>query len=114
MIKYFLIATILPIYFLHYYLVYNNKNKNYSFFSYVLIAPLYFGVMNIIKNKFFSKKYINNLFITLISSHIVFLFSFLTNKYNYSNFKWFHYYIRLLLLHFYIYNIIYILEWYLF
>ena len=61
-LKHFIIGSSLPIFILHFYLVFNNKNKNYSFFLYTIIAPLFIGLMNIFKHKLFNRKYINNLY----------------------------------------------------
>ena len=111
-IQHFIIGSSLPVIILHYFLVYYNQKKKYSYFSYTILAPIFLGLMNVLKHSIFKKfSYIHNLYFSVISANIIFLFSYLTDKYNFSKNEWVIYYIRLNLLHFYIYNIIYTLEW---
>ena len=93
---------LLLILLLPYYLAYNNKNKNYLFSTYILAAPIFISLI------YHFKKYynLNRLITILISYNMVFVYSYLTKKYNYSKNEWIIYYIRLILLHSYIYTMI--------
>ena len=111
-LRHFIIGSSLPVIILHYFLVYFNKKKNYSFFSYSILAPLYLGLMNIVSHNIFKKINIHKLLLfTFISANFVFNLSYFTNKYNFNTKEWYMYYFRLHILHFYLYNIIYTIEW---
>jgi hypothetical protein len=113
LLKHFIVGTALPVLFLHFYLVYHNEKKTYTYFLYTFLAPLFIGIMNILKHSLFDNKYINNFFFTYLSANLVFLISYFSKSYEYNEREWMFYYIRLHVLHFYIYNIIYIIEWFL-
>ena len=111
-ILHFLIGSSIPVVALHYYLVYYNKRKNYSYFSYTFLAPLFLGLLNVFRHLLFKNITIyKNLLFSIISATIVFAIAFFSKSYPFSNKEWMIYYLRLNILHFYIYNIIYILEW---
>ena len=111
-ILHFLIGSSLPVVILHYFLVYYNKRKQYSYFTYSILAPFFLGLLNVLKHSLFKKfSYIHNLYFSILSANIVFAIAFFSDSYDFSNTEWMIYYLRLNVLHFYIYNIIYILEW---
>ncbi len=111
-LKHFIIGSSLPVIALHYILVYYNKKKKYSYFSYTILAPLYLGLVNVISHNVFKKMNIQNLLLlSLISANFVFAISYFTDKYDFNENEWLIYYFRLNILHFYLYNIIYGIEW---
>lgn len=107
----FVIGSSLPV-FLPFFLRVMNINdllKNYSFSAYSIIAPLYFGLINMI-SQIISNKWEwdlgKRLIITgIISPIIVFIFAKLTNSYNFPQQEWFQYFIRIFLAHFLTFNI---------
>ena len=48
---------------------------------------------------------------SIISANIVFSIAFFSGSYDFNKKEWMIYYLRLNMLHYYIYNIIYLLEW---
>ena len=111
-LKHFIIGSSLPVVILHYFLVYYNKRKNYSYFSYTILAPLYLGLVNVISHIVFKKMNLYNLILlSFISANFVFGLSYFTDKYDFNEKEWQIYYLRLHVLHFYLYNIIYTIEW---
>ena len=116
-LKSFVIGSSLPVFFLFFLKVasLDNNIKNYSYKTYTFIAPLYFGIMNMI-SRYLQNKYNLTLrerflLIGIISPIIVMIFAKLMNSYNITEKEWIRYYIRLFLKHFLTYNlIIYFLE----
>ena len=80
---------------------------------YSILAPIYLGLMNVLKHYLFKKVTMTEvLLFSILSANIMFIVAYTFDSYDFStNREWMIYYLRLNLLHFYIYNIIYILEW---
>jgi len=111
-IQHFIVGSSLPVVILHYFLVYYHKKKKYSYFTYSILAPLFLGLLNVLKHYLFKKVTITEvLLFSILSANIVFSIAYSLDKYDFSKKEWMIYYLRMNLLHFYIYNIIYILEW---
>ena len=112
-IRSFVIGASLPVVILFYIIVLNITNKNFSYEKYSIMAPLYFGIMNVISlylaNKF-NLSLRNRLFFTSIVSFIlVIIFARMTKAYR--NINWNMYYLSIIVLHMFAYNfIIYNLE----
>lgn len=93
------------------------RDKNYSYESYSILAPLYFGLMNMlslcISNNFnltLRQRYVT---IGLISPIIVISFAKILGTYTFSTKEWVLYCLRIMVFHFLTYNIsIYLLESY--
>lgn len=88
----------------------SNNLRNYSYKSYTIIAPLYLGLMNAFSlylarrfNLTMRQRYIA---IGLISPIIVIIFTKITGAYNFSPAQWYRYYLRIIIKHFLIFNII--------
>ena len=114
-LKHFIIGSSLPVIILHYFLVYYNKKKKYSYFTYTILAPLYLGLVNVISHNVFKKINLQNLLIlSFISANFIFGLSYFTEKYDFNEREWRIYYFKLNILHFYLYNIIYAIDGYLF
>ena len=80
----------------------SDSIKNYSFNLYAIIAPLYFGIMNIIKNYY----EIHPILFGIISATIVFFFAKFTKSYNYiTNKEYMFYYFRILISHIFAYTV---------
>lgn len=94
-LKQFIIGSSFPILFL--FMIVRNipdDMKNYSYEAYTIISPIYFGLMNILALK------VGYNIIGLISSLLVFTFSYQTKQYNFqTNEEWFSYFLRVLGLH---------------
>ena len=84
--------------------------RNYSYYNYSLIAPLYFGLINalsmLIKNQFNLSLRNTYLIIGPLSGLFVAIIAFYFNTYNYNKNKWLIYYVTIILSHFFIFNVI--------
>ena len=96
-IRSFVIGSSLPV-FIPFFLKVaniNDKYKNYSYESYSIIAPLYFGILNIISlliSKNFNLTTKQRCFFTsIISPLLVILFVKLVGSYNYNQTDWLYY-----------------------
>ena len=98
-LKYFVIGSSLPVILLFFLRVRNIPIfiRNFSYENYSLIAPLYFGIINIILNNWENEyKYI---ILSILSPIIVFLYSYNTKSYNFdTNEEWFMYFFRILII----------------
>lgn len=110
--KYFLIGTTLPLVFHHYLgvILTDESKKNYSFETYVFIAPLYFGLMNVF-SVFLQKKYDLTttqrfLLIGAISGILIAVFAYILGTYNYTNTEWAHYMMTIFITHMFDFNIL--------
>ena len=102
MLKEFIFGSSFLVLFPFYLTVQNIPNtiKNYKYEDYTIIAPIYLGIMNILS------KYLGKNIIGILSPTIVFLFSFTTNKYNFTKKQWIKYYFRILIRHYITFNVI--------
>ena len=88
--------TILPLYFL----TQNVANRNYSFYSYAMIAPIWLGAWNMIIYQFVKNK-LHRLFVnTIVSFSLSVFFAHYLNSYNFTKQEWNKYYITLFVIHF--------------
>lgn len=127
----FIIGSSIPVVFLFYLLVANisvnvrncldnfrncpDNFRNYSYESYSILAPLYFGLMNTL-SLYFSQKLVWTLsqrlfYISVLSIIIIIIIAKVSGSYNYSESEWKRYYIFITMMHLITYNIIiYLLE----
>ena len=120
-LKSFVIGSSLPVYILFFLsqINANRENFNYSYKNYVLLAPLYLGLINMVSlwlAKMFSLSLRGRyLLIGILSPIIVFLIARTWKAYKFSGSDvWWKYFGGLLLAHFLVFNIIvYGLEYYL-
>lgn len=113
----FVIGSSLPVVILYFLRVMNigDDVKNYSYEAYSIIAPLYFGLMNMLSlyaSENFGWDLRKRLIITgLLSPLIVMTVARVFGSYNFVQADWFSYFIRIFINHFLTYNvIIYFLE----
>ena len=108
-LKQFIIGSSLLIFAPFYYGFNTLKKKNYSFFTYSLLAPLWFGVWNVISlyiaNTFNLSMRVRFLLISCISYLIVITYNTYKNVYNFNNKQWIIYYIGMFLAYIYTYLI---------
>ena len=109
-LKDFIIGSSLPVSIIFLYGFYNLKRQNYTYFYYSLLAPLWFGLWNIISliiaDKFkLSKKY-RFLLISLLTYGIIITYVTYNNVYNFTKIQWYLYYIGMLLAYLFIWNVI--------
>ena len=110
-LRHFIIGSSFPIVSTFYYSVYYQQpKKNYSYFNYSLIAPIYFGlynvILNIIGNKYgwsLKKRY---LIFTFISWLTTILYATNYKSYNFNSNQWKKYYLYLLIKYLILWNII--------
>jgi len=109
-IKSFVIGASFPIFILFFLIVANLKNKTYSYETYSMIAPLYFGLMNML-SLYLANVFNLNLrerlfYISLLSIIFVLLLFFITGSYVFNDLKDLILYIIFLsLLHLFTYNV---------
>jgi hypothetical protein len=111
----FIIGASIPVVFLFYLGVMRSHNKNYSYETYTLVAPIYFGFMNAI-SLYFSKKYNLTLrqrllYTSVVSALVVVCLAKLFKTYTFSREEWLVYVMKIIVFHIFTYNvIIYFLE----
>lgn len=99
-IKHFIIGSSFPIILPFFYIVGHKlseeEDKNYELRKYILIAPLYLGLMNVIRNRY--KLSLPQ--ISVISTVIVSIFAKYTKSYNFTTFQeWFFYILSIFIQH---------------
>jgi len=110
-LKEFVIGSSYPVSLLFFLVVMNISDKNYSYESYTLIAPVYLGLMNVLsaylQNKFDLTLRERFYLIGIISPVIIVLFAYFYKAYPFTTTKqWLTYAIRLIIKHFLIFNLI--------
>ena len=89
--------------------------KNYSYFTYTMTAPLYFGVWNVLSLIIADKMGLSLterfMLVSLLAALNIAIYAKITKKYNFTEREWIDYYILIFALHVIIWNtIIYGLE----
>lgn len=108
----FVIGSSYPVFLPHFIAVagLDESNINYTYKQYSFIAPLYYGLMNMISLYIAFRLKLSNrqryILIGAVSPLIVVLFSYLFNTYDYQGTDWINYGARLFAMHFLIWNII--------
>ena len=94
---------------------YKLKRKTYSYFNYTLVAPLWFGLWNVIS--LIIAEYLNlslrmRFFLVSIITYLcVMLYNLYNNVYNFTKNEWYKYYILILFAYMFTWNImIYYIE----
>lgn len=109
-LKTFIVGSSLPVCICFYIIVNNIKDKNYSYFIYSILCPLYFGILNIISycvSKYFKLTTRLRFLITSIFSFIIPLsVTKLLNIYDFNYKEWYLYYLVLFSGHFITWNVI--------
>jgi hypothetical protein len=110
LIRHFIIGSSFPVIFSFYLKVLEHKNKNYKFKHYVFIAPIYFGLYNIMAHLIGNKLKWNlrkRLWIfSLLSAMTTIIYATISKSYNFNNKDWYKYYLRLIIKYIMIWNII--------
>jgi hypothetical protein len=111
LLRHFIIGGSFPVISTFYYGVYHMQpKKNYSYFNYTLIAPLYFGLFNILIH-YFGNKYQwslkkRYLIFTFISYLTTISYATKFKSYNFSQREWYKYYIYLIIKYLIIWNFV--------
>lgn len=100
-----------------FYLVYFSIPKSIKALSneyYAIIAPIFFGITNIIFVNLLQQKIINKniliLLISVLSASLVFTVAFFSGAYNFQGTSWILYFLLLWIMHYVAYNILYVLD----
>ena len=102
------IAVVLPFY----YMAYNHQpKKQYSYYHYTLLAPLWFGLWNIISlviaNRFGLSRRSRYLVVSILSfMTIIILQQTLLNPYDFTKEEWINYYMYLFIKYMLVWNIV--------
>ena len=120
LIKYlrsFVIGSSLPSFFVFFYTlaIINEKLYNYPYDIYVMLTPVYLGIMNIfatiLRNNFSISLERSLLIISIITFVITVSFAYFNNIYIYTYYQWFNYFSSQLIKYFIVFNfIIYTIE----
>lgn len=116
-LKSFVIGSSFSVFIIFYLMVFNLSNniKQYSNEKYAIIAPFYFGIMNVI-SLYIGKKFDLTLrerllIISVTSIILVISYVKIFNVYNLTNSEWNTYYLTIIITHLFAFNIIiYLLE----
>ena len=116
-LKSFVIGSSFPVLALFFYNVSRlpDQLRNYDYTTYTFVAPLYLGLVNMlsvyVRGKFNLSLEETYLIIGPLSGILVAIAATLLQTYNYSKLEWFQYYLRIIITHFLVFNvIIYYLE----
>ena len=106
----FIIGSSLPVSIIFLYGFYNLKRKNYSYFNYSLLSPLWFGLWNVISliiaDKFKLSKRYRFLLISLLTYCIIITYITYNNVYDFTKIQWYLYYIGMLFAYLFIWNVV--------
>jgi len=109
-LKQFIIGSSFPVIILFYIIVNTIKTKNYAYNDYTLIAPLWFGLWNVISlfiaNKFGLSIKQRFLVISIISYLIIISYSYATQKYKFSKKQWYKYFGMMIILYLLTWNVV--------
>ena len=111
LLKAFVIGSSWPIFIPYFYFVAQSKDKNFKYTDYSMIAPLYFGIMNVL-SLFVSKDRFTGLFIiSQISALMVIMLITRNKSYDFGSKKrWIQQYMLVYLAHLMSYMMIYTIE----
>ena len=106
----FVIGSSLLVFFPFFIGFHNLKKKETSYFNYSLMAPLWFGVWNII-SLYFAKYFklstkTRFLLISLITYSIIVTYNTYNNVYDFTQKEWYIYYLGMLILYLFIWNVV--------
>jgi hypothetical protein len=115
----FVIGSSMPVFLPHFIAVagLDETKMNYTYKQYTFIAPLYYGLMNVISLWIALLFHLSSreryVIIGTISPLIVISFSYMFKTYDYKGKEWIHYGLGLFIKHFLIWNIIiyYLNKW---
>ncbi len=109
-LKSFIIGSSFPVVMLFFILVARLKNKNYSYETYTIVAPLYLGLMNMlslaIARKYTLSLRMRYIVIGIISPLVVITIARSLRVYNYNSREWSRYAMRVIIEHFLVFNVI--------
>ena len=111
-VRAFVIGSSFPVFLPHFLTVANldERNLNYTYKQYTFVAPLYYGLMNMLSLWLALQLKLSDrqryLLIGTLSPLIVITFSYVFKTYDYEGNEWFTYGIGLFVKHFLIWNII--------
>ncbi len=110
-LKQFVIGSSFLVFAPFYYGVQNNQpKKNYDFYNYSLIAPVWFGLWNIfsliIATHFKLTMKMRFLVISILSSLSIMIISTYYKSYNFTKKEWYQYYLYIFIKYILIWNIV--------
>lgn len=109
-IKSFVIGSSLPVFLYYFIRVYYLEHKTYSYFSYTLINPIYFGCMNVLAKYLIHKTRQSPekiyLLTSVVSPIIVFIVANIFESYDWNNKNKYEYFLTLLVTHIITYNLV--------
>ena len=108
-LKEFIIGSSFPVIVIFYYMVYNHQeNKNYSYYHYTLLAPIWFGLWNIlsliIANKYKLSKRIRFFIVSILSLLSIYVIA--QRFYTKTEKEWEFYYFQQFIKYMFVWNII--------
>ena len=110
-LKQFIIGASYPVFILYYLAVYNSQSKkNYSYYEYTLVAPLWFGFWNVISLIIATKYNLSMrqrfLLISIVSALSIMVIATLSKSYDFTTPEWLTYYGYILLKYLFVWNVI--------
>jgi hypothetical protein len=110
-LKQFIIGSSYPVFFSFYYSVKNSQpKKTYKYYNYTLVAPVWFGVWNIISLLLAERLNLTNkmrfLLISLLSSLSIMIIATKLKSYKFNSKEWRNYYFYILVKYLIVWNIV--------
>lgn len=110
-IKQFIIGSSYPVFFSFYYSVKNSQpKKTYKYYDYTMVAPLWFGLWNIISliiaEKFNLSNRLRFILISLLSSVSIMIIATKLKSYKFNSQEWKKYYLYILVKYLVVWNIV--------
>ena len=108
-LKEFIIGSSFPVVLLFYYMVYNYQgDKKYNYYEYTLIAPIWFGLWNIISllisEKYKLSKQVRFFIVSILSLLSIYIIA--QNFYTKTTEEWRFYYFQQFITYMFVWNII--------
>ena len=110
-LKAFIIGSSYLVFFPYFYSVKNSQNKkNYSYYHYTLVAPIWLGLWNVlslmIAEHFGLSKRLRFLIISIISSLSIMSIAYYFKTYNFTTIEWRNYFFYIFIKYLFIWNIV--------
>lgn len=110
-LKQFIIGSSYLVFLPYFYSVEKSQNKkNYSYFDYTMVAPVWLGLWNVISlmiaEKFDLSMKMRFLIISILSSLSIMIIATLSESYNFTQKEWIEYYVYILIKYLLVWNVV--------
>ncbi len=110
-LKSFIIGSSYPVFASFYYAVYNNQpKKTYTYYDYTMIAPLWFGLWNVISlmlaKHFGLNPRMRYALVSVLSAFSIMIIATYLKSYDFTSIEWLKYYLYIFIKYMIVWNLI--------